>query len=124
MTPEGFAAWVGGAGAVLGLLIKAGERIGSAMARGATERRVDLTTIITRQDEEIKRLRDDLEHEQQECDRRTSDLERRARDAERRVTIMEGVLYRMGWEQGEDGIWTHRGRPPRDNPPRSKGAEP
>lgn len=99
MTPSEFAAWLGGCGAALGLLIKAGEWIGGRMAIHATERRRDITEMLDRQDSEIKELRAALNSERDDCEERVKSLEERVQQAERDRARMEGVLYRMGWER-------------------------
>ncbi len=94
-------------GAAMATLIKGGTWLFASVASRNADRRVDLTTIITRQDVEIQELKEEVERCEAGYLRRIRELEERAAEADRQSARMEGVLYRMGYERTDRGWRRH-----------------
>ncbi len=87
----------------MALVIKGATWLFGEVAKRNADRRADLATIITRQDEEIQSLKAEMAGHERECDQRIRLLEERTSEAERAAARMEGVLYRLGYERSGQG---------------------
>lgn len=93
-------------GVALGGAIKLFQWFFDAAAKRSAERRTDLTTLLTRQQEELARQDEELAALRKEI----AELERRVREAERETARMERVLYMLGYAKGPGG-WKRNGDP-------------
>lgn len=97
MTPETYAAWVGGTGTLLITVTRSASWVFKQVAAGKTERRLESDATLLAVKTDLEGCRKDIEQE------RT-----RRQDAERERDVMERVLYRLGWESGPSG-WRKNG---------------
>lgn len=111
MTGIELGAWFTAGGVGLTAIIKFMTWALEASAKRNTDRRVTLNDMISRQDEDIQELRKLLAAERAEFARQIEALKSRVEAAENARAMMEGVLYRMGWERTDRGTWRRNGDP-------------
>src|SRR5688572_33446994 len=100
MTPEAFAAWVGGVGTAIITLTRAASWLMKRVAANKAERRAETDATIGAIRTEILECRKEIEAERN-----------RRQEAERERDIMERVLFRLGYEQTKEGRWRQNGEP-------------
>lgn len=100
MTPETFAAWVGGTGTLLITLTRSASWVMKQVAANKVERRIESDATLSAVKAELVDCRKEV------------DIERtRKQDTERERDIMERILFRLGYEPGGPAGWRKNGDP-------------